>query len=168
MWLLFYLSHYKRASCYENYVFIIMAAMRPYIRLFCGRGRGFSLITPKPIVRRKNVCMVKSQVSPVLSTGKNLVTIARVEGEVCFFVCLCVTFRLRQHIGMTQSLAIDQTTFSENDFYWRSARTISGPPGSRDMGTADPQSSPIGLYNGALIFMTMHINEVRSVDFYAL
>jgi hypothetical protein len=66
---------------------------------------------------------------------------------VCLFVCLfvCVTFRLRQHIGMTQLSAIEKPTISANDFYWRTAPNVSGGSGFKGVGTADPQSSPMGF-----------------------
>ena len=62
----------------------------------------------------------------------------------CFF-CLLVTFRLRQHIGMTQLSAIDQPTIFPNDFYWRTAPNISGRSGFKGLGMADPQSSPMAI-----------------------
>jgi hypothetical protein len=68
---------------------------------------------------------------------------------------------LLSHIGMTQLSAIEKPTISENDFYWRTAANISGGSGFKGVGTADPQSSPMGIYNGALICMTMHINELQ-------
>jgi hypothetical protein len=37
-------------------------------------------------------------------------------GGICLVFCsLCVTFRLRQHIGMTQLSAIEKPTISAND-----------------------------------------------------
>jgi hypothetical protein len=114
---------------------------------------------------------VKGQVSPVLSLKTNPVTIAcavwAVKGQVCLFVfssfvCVqCVTFRLRQHIGMTQLSAIEKPTISANDFYWRTAPNVSGGSGFKGVGTADPQSSPMGIYNGALLCIIMNINDLN-------
>jgi hypothetical protein len=74
---------------------------------------------------------------------------------------VCVTFRLRQHIGMTQLSAIEKPTISANDFYWRTAPNVSGGSGFKGVGTADPQSSPMGIYNGALICIIMNINDLN-------
>ena len=60
---------------------------------------------------------------------------------------------------MTKLSAIEKVTISENDFYWGSAFHLSGVPSFKGLGTADPQSSPMGIYNGALICIIMNINE---------
>jgi hypothetical protein len=59
---------------------------------------------------------------------------------------------------MTQLSAIEKVTISANDFYWRaSAFKLSGAPSFKGLGTARPQSSPMGIYNGALICMIVNI-----------
>jgi hypothetical protein len=80
---------------------------------------------------------------------------------VGLFVCLSVRFRLRFDIDMTQLSAIEKVTISANDFYWGSAFHLSGASSFKGLGTADPQSSPMGIYNGALICMMMNINELN-------
>jgi hypothetical protein len=62
---------------------------------------------------------------------------------------------------MTQLSPIEKPTISANDFYWRTAPNISGVSGFKGVGTADPQSSPMRIYSGTLICMTMHINELQ-------
>ena len=71
-----------------------------------------------------------------------------VGGRVCcfYFVCLSVAFRLRQTIGMTWMSAIAKLTILANDFYWRTASTVSGPSGFRGLGMADPQSISMHEY----------------------
>jgi hypothetical protein len=59
---------------------------------------------------------------------------------------------------MTQLSPIEKPTFSANDFYWRTPPNICGSSGFKGVGTADPQSSPMGIYNGALICIIMNIN----------
>jgi hypothetical protein len=61
---------------------------------------------------------------------------------------------------MTQLLAIEKVTISAND-YWRSAFKLSGAASFKGLGTARPQSSPMGIYNGALICMIMNINDLN-------
>ena len=70
------------------------------------------------------------------------------------------------HLGhhatdMTPLSAIEKVTISANDFYWGSALKLSGAPSFKGVGTADPQSSPMGIYNGALICMMMNINDLK-------
>jgi hypothetical protein len=60
-------------------------------------------------------------------------------------------------MGMTQL----SPTISANDFYWRTAPNIPGGSGFNGVGTADPQSSHMGIYSGTLICITMHINELQ-------
>jgi hypothetical protein len=62
---------------------------------------------------------------------------------------------------MTQLSPIEKPTISTNDFYWRTAPNISGGSGFKGVGTAGPQSSPMGIYSGTLICRTMHINELQ-------
>ncbi len=76
------------------------------------------------------------------------------------FLCLLVRFRLRHDIDMMQLLATDKVTISANDLYWRNAFQLSGAPSFKGLRRANPQSSPLGIYNGALICMIMNINEL--------
>ncbi len=62
---------------------------------------------------------------------------------------------------MTQLSAIEKVTISANDFYWGSAFQLYGAPGFKGLGTADPQSSSMGIYNGAFMCMIMNINELN-------
>jgi hypothetical protein len=62
-----------------------------------------------------------------------------------FFFCFFVTFRLRQHIGMTQLSAIEKPTISANDFYWRTAPNICGRRDVIGWGGEDPQSLLMGF-----------------------
>jgi hypothetical protein len=61
---------------------------------------------------------------------------------------------------MTQLSAIKKVTISANDFYWRSASKLSGASSFKGLGTASPQSSLMGIYNGALIYINMNINDL--------
>jgi hypothetical protein len=62
---------------------------------------------------------------------------------------------------MTQLSAVEKVTISANDFYWGSAFKLSGAPSFKGLGTARPQNSPMGIYNGALICMIMNINDLN-------
>jgi hypothetical protein len=62
---------------------------------------------------------------------------------------------------MMQLSAIEKVTISADDFYWRSAFKLSGAPSFKGLGTSRPQSSPMGIYNGALICMIMNINNLN-------
>jgi hypothetical protein len=70
------------------------------------------------------------------------------------------------HLGhhatdVTHLSEIEKVTISANDFYWGSALKLSGAPSFKGVGTASPQSSPMGIYNGALIRMMTNINDLN-------
>jgi hypothetical protein len=62
---------------------------------------------------------------------------------------------------MTQLSAIEKVTISANDFYWLMAFKLSSALSFKGSGTACAQSSPMGIYNGALICMIMNINDLN-------
>jgi hypothetical protein len=73
---------------------LVMAAMRPYISLLCGRGRGFSGISLSLIVGREKVCLLKSHIRNICFIIQNKPGADRVSRAGCggasVLVCLFV------------------------------------------------------------------------------